>query len=134
MFRSCRRRCTRKREVLSARCGTSACPVRAGCGNGATVEPLRHRQTKGAATDMFYLTPPRHISTLPNSDSKPIRARSVLSLTTDKRRLRQHVRLVPILLKKSKIGRLRQSREGRLFGFSAAARLFKTNTRVRGCV
>jgi hypothetical protein len=26
---------------------------------------LRHRQTKGAATDMFYLTPPRHISTLP---------------------------------------------------------------------
>jgi len=35
----------------------------AGCGNGAMVEPLRHRQTKGAATDMFYLTPPRHIST-----------------------------------------------------------------------
>ena len=29
------------------------------------VEPLRHRQTKGAATDMFYLTLPRHISTLP---------------------------------------------------------------------
>jgi hypothetical protein len=28
------------------------------------VEPLRHRQTKGAATDMFYLKPPRHISTL----------------------------------------------------------------------
>jgi hypothetical protein len=27
-------------------------------------EPLRHRQTKEAATDMFYLTPPRHISTL----------------------------------------------------------------------
>jgi len=32
------------------------------------VEPLRHRQTKGAATDMFYLTPPRHISTLPKCD------------------------------------------------------------------
>src|SRR5882762_3965033 len=31
------------------------------------VEPLRHRQTKGAATDMFYLTPPRHISALPFS-------------------------------------------------------------------
>src|SRR6267143_3573198 len=31
------------------------------------VEPLRHRQTKGAATDMFYLTPPRHISTLPTN-------------------------------------------------------------------
>jgi hypothetical protein len=29
------------------------------------VEPLRHRQMKGAATDMFYLMPPRHISTLP---------------------------------------------------------------------
>jgi hypothetical protein len=32
------------------------------------VEPLRHRQTKGAATDMFYLTPPRHISTLPKAE------------------------------------------------------------------
>jgi hypothetical protein len=32
------------------------------------VEPLRHRQTKGAVTDMFYLMPPRHISTLPDSD------------------------------------------------------------------
>ena len=30
------------------------------------VEPLRHRQTKEAATDMFDLQPPRHISTLPN--------------------------------------------------------------------
>ena len=28
-------------------------------------EPVRHRQTKEAATDMFCLTPPRHISTLP---------------------------------------------------------------------
>jgi hypothetical protein len=28
-------------------------------------EPLRHRQTKGAATDMFSLQPPRHIPTLP---------------------------------------------------------------------
>jgi hypothetical protein len=27
------------------------------------VEPLRHRQTKEAETDMFYLKPPRHIST-----------------------------------------------------------------------
>ena len=31
------------------------------------VEPLRHRQTKGAATAMFYLMPPRHISTLPKA-------------------------------------------------------------------
>ena len=28
-------------------------------------EPVRHRQTKGAATDMFGLQPPRHTSTLP---------------------------------------------------------------------
>jgi hypothetical protein len=27
---------------------------------------VRHRQTKGAATDMFDLQPPRHISTLRN--------------------------------------------------------------------
>ena len=35
------------------------------------VEPLRHRQSKEAATDMFSLQPPRHISTLP---SRPIAA------------------------------------------------------------
>jgi hypothetical protein len=28
-----------------------------------TAEPLRHRQTKEAETDMFGLPPPRHIST-----------------------------------------------------------------------
>src|ERR1700720_433299 len=32
------------------------------------VKPLRHRQTKGAATAMFYLMPPRHISTLTIAD------------------------------------------------------------------
>ena len=31
-------------------------------------DPLRHRQTKGAATDMVDLTPPRHISTLPPTE------------------------------------------------------------------
>jgi hypothetical protein len=31
-------------------------------------DPLRHRQTKGAATDMVDLTPPRHIPTLPIKD------------------------------------------------------------------
>jgi hypothetical protein len=30
-------------------------------------EPLRHRQTKEAETDMFSLKPPRHISTLPEA-------------------------------------------------------------------
>jgi hypothetical protein len=33
-------------------------------------DPLRHRQTKGAATDMVDLTPPRHIPTLPISFSR----------------------------------------------------------------
>src|SRR5204862_2884822 len=37
-----------------------------GCGNGARVEPVRHRQTKGAATDMFGLPPLRHTPTLPS--------------------------------------------------------------------
>ena len=31
------------------------------------VAPLRHRQTKGAATDMPGLLPPRNIPTLPNA-------------------------------------------------------------------
>src|SRR5208282_2362122 len=30
----------------------------------STAEPLRHRQTKGAATDMLNLKPPRHTPTL----------------------------------------------------------------------
>jgi hypothetical protein len=30
-------------------------------------EPVRHRQTKGAETDMLSLPPPRHISTLPGA-------------------------------------------------------------------
>jgi hypothetical protein len=36
------------------------------------VEPLRHRQTKEAATDMFCLKPPRHISTLHLTDKPPV--------------------------------------------------------------
>jgi len=32
------------------------------------VEPLRHRQTKGAETDMPGLPPPRHFPTLPEPD------------------------------------------------------------------
>jgi hypothetical protein len=33
-------------------------------------EPVRHRQTKGAATDMFDLPPPRHISTLRTTEAR----------------------------------------------------------------
>src|SRR5208282_327014 len=50
----------------------------------ATVEPLRHRQTKGAETDMLSLTSPRHISTLreaedagPSKALRPTRAHKV---------------------------------------------------------
>jgi hypothetical protein len=32
------------------------------------VEPVRHRQTKEAGTDMFDLQPPRHTSTLHNRE------------------------------------------------------------------
>src|SRR6516164_4271738 len=50
--------------------GRSACPVRrAGCGNGVMATPLRHRQTKEAATDMCSLKPSRHISTPPIASS-----------------------------------------------------------------
>src|ERR1700682_2759689 len=46
------------------------------------VQPLRHRRTKGAATDMFYLMPPRHISTLPIASlwGRPVLAQSYHSL------------------------------------------------------
>jgi hypothetical protein len=43
------------------------------------VEPLRHRQTKGAATDTPGLPPPRHFPTLPDtrlSHSRPSAGRS----------------------------------------------------------
>jgi hypothetical protein len=40
-------------------------------------DPLRHRQTKGAATDMVDLTPPRHIPTLPNPAIRPKTQRTV---------------------------------------------------------
>ena len=39
-----------------------------------TVEPLRHRQTKEAATDLFSLKPPRHIPTLPEAVSLSVSA------------------------------------------------------------
>src|SRR5712672_1101283 len=42
-------------------------------------EPLRHRQTKEAATDMFSLQPPRYIPTLPNSAVADIRPERQLS-------------------------------------------------------
>jgi len=99
-LRSCRRRRTPNTGVRScprAGCGKSARPVRwAGCGNGATVEPLRHRQTKGAETDMSDLQKPRHISTLPWAALRHIF--SARPLSANKRtssQTRQHVGLGP---------------------------------------
>ena len=57
-------------------CGRSASPVRrAGCGNGVTVEPLRHRQTKEA--ENRYVLPK---ATAPHLDSTGLNA-STRSLT-----------------------------------------------------
>jgi hypothetical protein len=45
-----------------AGCHNRACPVRrGGCGNGAIVRQLRHRQTKGAATVAPNPSSPRHV-------------------------------------------------------------------------
>jgi len=45
--------------------GSSACAAKWPAPRRVRAEPLRHRQTKEAATDMFSLKPPRHIPTLP---------------------------------------------------------------------
>jgi hypothetical protein len=47
------------------------------------VEPLRHRQTKGAATDMPGRLPPRHIPTLPFSADQPSRRERLLLVESE---------------------------------------------------
>jgi len=42
------------------------------------------------------------------------------------------MRLVPILLQKSKIARSRKSRNGRLIGAATAAKPYTANTRIGG--
>ena len=51
------------------------------------VEPLRHRQTKGAETDMPSLPPPRHIPTLPVAVSRGPCRESLLRGMSRHRRL-----------------------------------------------
>src|SRR5258707_9342570 len=58
-------------------------------------EPLRHRQTKEAATDMFSLQPPRYIPTLPQpcqgtEDGGSIRHGLLDELLRSKDRFRNH--------------------------------------------
>ena len=53
-------------------------------------DPLRHRQTKGAATDMVDLTPPRHIPTLPVD--APFQARENVGVVVARGRMLSSVR------------------------------------------
>jgi len=58
-------RCTRKRELVRERMRESACPVRwRDVGNGGHGGNLSTVPNERVGKDMFYLTPPRHISTL----------------------------------------------------------------------
>jgi hypothetical protein len=58
-------------------------------------EPLRHRQTKEAATDLFNLQPPRHISTLPKAVLTAQQGYFRSTPVTDITRPAQLVRFVP---------------------------------------
>ena len=60
------------------------------------VELLRHRQTKEAATDMFYLQPPRHISTLPIASILVCPGDVYFPLIATRKRMFPDVRKVPI--------------------------------------
>jgi len=53
-------------------------------------EPLRHRQTKGAETDMPSLPPPRHIPTLPVD--APFQARENVGIVAARGRMLSSVR------------------------------------------
>jgi hypothetical protein len=66
-----------------------------GCGNGAMAEPVRHRQTKEAATDMFDLQPPRHIPTLPTNSGHRKTAAGTVQSTTSSRRSRHGWAMLP---------------------------------------
>ena len=53
-------------------------------------EPVRHRQTKEAATDMFDLQPPRHISTLPMLLKKDYERDLLATLIQGQEQMRNH--------------------------------------------
>src|SRR5690242_16944390 len=86
-------------------------------------DPLRHRQTKGAATDMVDLTPPRHIPTLPNLAVQP-------------RRLEWRVCAVePPFIGSQLIGKVRPLRAipHHASGFAARSLIVKTPEQPRQC-
>jgi hypothetical protein len=54
------------------------------------VEPLRHRQTKEAATDMLDLKSPRHTSTLPMLLKKDYEGGLLATLIQHQEQVRNH--------------------------------------------
>jgi hypothetical protein len=66
---------SRRDAAISTKFGTWNARLGAPSQTELMVEPLRHRQTKGAETDMLDLTPPRHVSTdsgrLPRRNLRP---------------------------------------------------------------
>src|ERR1700730_17696028 len=80
------------------------------------VEPVRHRQTKGAATDMFVLPPPRHTPTLPLDPERSVVLRAVRCRGHRRAHQRQNRRL---------------EEEGEVDGWRAAARVWSAGPQAR---
>src|SRR5947207_1434036 len=83
-------------------------------------EPVRHRQTKGAATDMFDLQPPRHISTLRNLAVRTRPGEGPESTLCGTRRAQELLRPLPFKLgRMTRIGGLALSEAGLAVHYSA---------------
>jgi len=59
------------------------------------VEPLRHRQTKEAETDMFSLQPPRHIPTTKGRRGRQADGTAGLPPASEIAHALRHLRFVP---------------------------------------
>jgi uncharacterized protein YabE (DUF348 family) len=71
-------------------------------------EPVRHRQTKEAVTDMFDLQPPRHIPTLPKTVLAALKNNGRSTRSTDIIEPARLVRFVPeaVTVPASSLGRV----------------------------